>query len=178
MSKEIKKWEEISRETVFQKYSRKIDKVIFKLQDDSKRDYYIKNEGKVVAVLALTEDNKVILAKQYRPGPNKILLELPGGRVDDNEDVEKAGARELLEETGYKGDIELVMDLDDDGYSSRLKHCVIAKNCRKVAEQNLDETEFINVKVVSLNEFREILRSGRGTDIEIGYLGLDFLNLL
>lgn len=178
MFKEIKKWKEISRENIFQKYGRKIDKVVFELQDGNEEEYYIKNEGKTVAVLALTKDKKVILVKQYRPGPNKILLELPGGVVDSDESVICAGARELVEESGYEGDIELVTDLDDDGYSNRLKHCVVATNCKKVAEQKLDETEFINVQLVSINEFRKILRSGRGTDIEIGYLGLDFLNLL
>lgn len=78
----IKKWKELSRELVFEKYGRKVEKVIFKIQNGKESDFYIKNEGNVVCVLALTSDKKVILAKQYRPGPKKILTELPGGAID------------------------------------------------------------------------------------------------
>ena len=52
-----------------------------------------------VAVLALTEERRVVLARQFRPGPDLVLDELPGGIVDPGEDVATAAARELLEET-------------------------------------------------------------------------------
>jgi ADP-ribose pyrophosphatase len=51
-------------------------------------DFYIKKEGPAASVLAITKDKKVILVKQYRPGPSEILLELPGGFVDPNEKPE------------------------------------------------------------------------------------------
>jgi hypothetical protein len=55
---------------------------------------------------------------------------------------------------------------------------MVATECEKVAEQKLDKTEFAEVVLMSLNEFRKLLRSGKMTDIEVGYLGLDFLGLL
>src|SRR3989304_5703220 len=52
-------------------------------------------------VLALTRNNEAVLVKQYRHGVRDILLELPGGIVDDDENPLDAVRRELLEETGY-----------------------------------------------------------------------------
>lgn len=178
MSNEIIKWEEFSREIVFQKYSRKIEKVMFRLPDGKESDFYIKKEGQVVGILALTKDNQVILARQFRPGPNEILNELPGGYIDKDETPEQAAARELLEETGYKGKVQLVTEAFDCAYSTMNRYCMVATECEKVAEQKLESTEFAEVVLVSLDEFKKLLRSGKNTDIEVGFLGLDYLNLL
>ena len=72
----------------FQKFSRKIEKVAFEMPDGKETDFYIKKEGPAASILALTEDNKVILVKQYRPGPQEILMELPGGYVEQSEKPE------------------------------------------------------------------------------------------
>lgn len=75
MNNKVKKWEELSREEVFSKYGRKIEKVIYKLPDGTESDFYIKKEGPAICVLALTKNNEVILAKQFRPGPDEIILD-------------------------------------------------------------------------------------------------------
>ncbi len=178
MATKIKKWQEISRELAFQKYSRKIEKVIFRLPDGKEADFYVKREGPAAAVLALTKDKKVILVKQYRPGPEEILLELPGGYVDPNEKPEVTMERELLEETGYKGKVQLVTTCYDDAYSTMNRYCFVATDCQKVSEPKTGDHEFIELEILSLNDFRKLLRSGKMTDVEVGYLGLDFLNLL
>jgi ADP-ribose pyrophosphatase len=174
----VKKWKEISRETVFQKYSRKIEKVIFKLPDGKESDFYIKKENSASCILALTTNNKVILVKQFRPGPNKILLELPGGYIDLNEKPEISAARELLEETGYQGDVKFVTVCLDDAYSTMERYCFVAINCKKIEEIKNGKDEFTELQLVSLEEFRKILCTGQMTDVEVGYLGLDFLGLL
>lgn len=178
MAHKIQKWEEISREIVFSKYSRKIEKVIFRLPDGEESDFYIKKEGPATAILALTKENQVILVKQYRPGPKEILNELPGGYIGEKEKPEEAAERELLEETGYAGKPQPVTSAYDCAYSTMKRYCVVVTKCEKVAEQKLDKTEFTEVVLMSLNEFRQLLRSGKMTDVEVGYLGLDFLHLL
>lgn len=75
----VEPWQERSREQVFKKYSRKIEKVIFTLLNGQESDFYLKAEGEPVCIFALTPDQNVVLAEQFRPGPNKVLLELPGG---------------------------------------------------------------------------------------------------
>lgn len=178
MSNKVEKWEELSREIAFQKYSRKIEKVMYKMPNGEESDFYLKKEGPATGILALTKDQQVILVKQFRPGPNEILNELPGGYVGENESPQQAGERELLEETGYKGKSQLVATAFDCAYSTMKRYCVMVTDCEKVSEQNLDKTEFAEVVLMPLPEFRKLLKSGKNTDIEVGYLGLDYLGLL
>ena len=173
-----KEWEELSREVVFQKYGKKVEKVIFKLPNGKELDYYIKKEGPAVCGLAMTPDNKIILARQYRPGPEKIVSELPGGYADPNDTPEASMARELLEETGYAGKICLVTEYLDDAYSTMIRYCFVITDCKKVAESSREEDEYIDIDLVELEEFKKILRSGQMTDVEAGYLALDYLKLL
>lgn len=58
------------------------------------------------------------------------------------------------------------------------RSCVVVTDCEKVSDQDLDETEDIEIVLMSLDEFRQLLRSGKNTDIEVAYLGLDHLGLL
>lgn len=178
MPGEIKKWEEISREEAFKKYSRKIEKVIYRMPNGKESDFYLKKEGPVVCTLAITKDNQIILAKQFRPGPNEILLEIPGGGIEQGETPERAAERELLEETGYKGKVQKVAEAFDCAYSTMNRYCMVATDCEKMADQSLEENEFAEVVLMPLEEFRELLRSGKMTDVEVGYLGLDYLGLL
>jgi ADP-ribose pyrophosphatase len=174
----IKKWKEIKRELAYQKYSRKIEKVIFELPNGSQNDFYIKKEGPASSILAITTDKKVILVKQYRPGPQEILNELPGGYGDPDEDPLSTASRELTEETGYKGELEFIGTSLDDAYSTMERYCYVARNCKKIGEPQNTQTEQTEVVLMPLKEFREHLRKGRLTDVEVGYLGLDYLKLL
>lgn len=180
MEQEVMKWKEISREEVFSKYGRKIEKVIYKFPNGNKSDYYIKSEGPYTCTFGITEDNKVILAEQFRPGPNKILLELPGGVMEKGEESIVSAKREFLEETGYDGNFQFIGMAYDDAYNTLYRHCFVATDCKKIKEikNSEDGSEVTNVKLLTLEEFRKLLRSGSMTDIEVGYLGLDFLNLL
>ena len=178
MVQKAEPWKEVSREVMFEKFGRGIEKVVFELPDGRRDDYYIKTESNPVAVLALTKDKQVILAKQFRPGPNKVLVELPGGGTEKGEEKIVSMERELLEETGYKGKMEFVTSLIDCGYSNRIKNCFVATDCVKISKPKNDQNEFIEVELKSLKEFRKLLQSGQSTDIEIGYLALDYLQLL
>lgn len=175
----IKPWIELSRETIFSKYGRKIDKVIFKLPNGVESDFYLSGQNsRTVCVLAITSDKKVVLVKQYRPGPQKIISDLPGGGVDKVETPLEAIKRELLEEAGYTGDFEQVAESISDAYSSNIRTDFVATNCHKVQEIKNDTTEFTEVELLDLDKFRIHLRSGQLDDVNTGYLGLDYLKLL
>lgn len=150
----------------------------FLLPDGQEAEYVVMDEPKVVTILALTEENKVVLARQYRPGPEQILLELPGGAVEAGEEPLAAAARELLEETGYVGDLALAGESLHCAYSTRRRFAYAARNCRKIAEPSLDDTEFVEVVEMPLEAFRVHLFSGNLTDMAAGYQCLDFLRLL
>ncbi|MEU8006397.1 NUDIX hydrolase [Catellatospora sp. NPDC049111] len=174
----IDDWREVSRRLVFTRYGRSVQRVDFALPTGAVHDFYIKVEAPAVCVVALTGDDEVLVTRQFRPGPMKILYELPGGAVEPGEDPRAAMERELLEETGYAGDLELVTSCLDDAYSTVVRHCFVATGCTSVCEASPDTTEFIQPQRLRISEFRKLLRSGQMTDVEAGYLGLDHLGLL
>lgn len=131
-----------------------------------------------VCILARTEDGRFLVVEQFRPGPNRVLSELPGGFIETGEDPAHAAARELAEETGYAGELELITECFDDAYSTMVRYCFIAVNCRKIGEQQLDPGEFITVRTIDRDELLRIVRSGQMTDVEVAMLGLDKLGLL
>lgn len=172
----IENWEKISEEN-YKAGFRKMIKRRYKLPDGRIAEYDIKNEGKSACVLALTPDNKIILAQQFRPGPEKVLLELPGGGVNDDENPEETIQREFLEETGYTGDFHLINTCWNCGYSNRLTYNFVATNCKKIQEPSNDENEFIEVVTLSIEKFKELLQSGELTDSKTAFYGLGYLKL-
>lgn len=173
-----KEWKELKRQQVYKKYSRAIDRVDFLLPNGTEADFYIKAEAPAGAVFALTSDDEVILARQYRPGPKKILDELPGGYIEPGEEATEAIKREFLEETGYDGDFVLIGTCLDDAYSTMERYCFVATNCKKVQDPQNTSTEETELVLKPLAEFRSQLRSGQMTDVEVAYLALDYLDKL
>jgi ADP-ribose pyrophosphatase len=176
---QAKEWEVITRETVFKKYSQIIERRDYRLPNGQIADYYIRVQNSGACALAFTTDNKVITLPQYRPGPGKILRELPGGLVDRGEDPRQAAIRELLEETGYAGDVEAWTGTwHMDAYTQVNRTIVIVKNCKKVADSQLDEREFGEAELVEVAEFTAQARTGQLTDTAGAMLALDYLGLL
>ena len=173
----ITAWKKIKEEPIWTGF-RKLTKKTFQLSENKIIDFEIKNEGRVVSVLALTPDNKVILAKQFRPGPEKILMEIPGGVVDADENPEQSAERELLEETGYKGNLKFVGTNWHCAYSDTLRYNFVATNCQKIQEQKLEDNEFAEIVEMSLDDFKKHLQTGELTNTECGYLGLNYLGML
>lgn len=169
-------WKLISSKTIFDKFMQ-VEERTYEMPDGQTKNFYIKITKPAVCVLALTEDDKVITVEQFRPGPNKTLNELPGGYMDDGETPEQAAARELREETGYEGDVQFVTECFDDAYVTMNRSCFVATNCKQVGDQQLDSSEFLDVKLIELPDFLKIVRSGQMTDVEVALLGLDRLGL-
>jgi len=173
----VQAWKKISEEPYKIDFI-KISRTKFELPNGEIIDRDILATKATVCTLPITKDNKVILAKQFRPGPNKILTELPGGYLEKKDTPEQSARRELLEETGYDGDMRFVQKSWASGSAKRIKYHFVAVNCEKVQKQNLDKHEYIDVVEMPLDEFKKHLESGELTDSETGYRGLLFLNLI
>jgi ADP-ribose diphosphatase len=118
-----------------------------------------------VGVIAITRDNKIIIARQFRPGPESIFDEIPGGYVDIGEDPEAAGRRELLEETGYAaGNMFLLGQYNPGSYSNGISYYYLATECELTNAQALDQDEFIHVELRSIQEFIDIAKRGDMSD--------------
>jgi len=72
-------------------------------ESDQERDYfYLTSPGEAVATVALTENGRVLLTRQYRHPVRRIIYDLPAGRPEAGETPQQAAARELEEEAGYR----------------------------------------------------------------------------
>ena len=71
-------------------------------QTGKEHDFYFIDTVDWVNIVPVTSNNELVLIRQYRHGSEEITLEIPGGMVDPGEHPETAGARECLEETGFK----------------------------------------------------------------------------
>ena len=86
-----------------------------------------------------------------------------GGRGEQNaEDALVAAKRELLEETGYESNewSHLLTVPSNATMGDNYAHLYLAKNCRKVSGQNLDDTEFLNVEKLSAQKIEKLIAQG------------------
>ena len=155
------KWKVLESKQIFKEPWLNVRKEVCELPNGKKHSsYYILEYPSWVSAFAITEDNKVLLVKQYRHGLDVISTELPGGVVDKGETEEVAIARELKEETGYVFEsIQYLGKISPNpATSNNYMHMFIAKGGRKVAEQSLDETEDVEVLTVTIEELKQLLR--------------------
>lgn len=130
---------------------------------DQPHDMYVLEQADWVNVIPLTADNHVVMIEQWRHGTRTVELETPGGLMEPGESFDGAGRRELLEETGYKpGEIiHLGTVFPNPAIQSNRQHYLLAKDCRKVAELDLDHAEDIVVRSVPLAEVPQLIRTGQ-----------------
>lgn len=130
-------------------------------------------------IIPITENGKIIIAKQEQPG-KKPFIGLVGGRLNENEDPLEAAKRELLEETGYEATEWSLLDAVQT--VSKIEwawYTFIAKGCHKVAEQNLDGAEKVDLLLVDFDEFCSMVldsdfdRDNKGLKIKILEAKLD-----
>ena len=116
-------------------------------------DFYAVTIRDASAVVALDEKGNVILKREYRYCYDRELLEIPAGTFNDGEsDPLLVAQRELLEETGYVSDQWEYFGptVESSAKMTNFMHIFLARNCRKVAPQHLDETEELTVELVPL----------------------------
>ncbi len=116
-------------------------------------------------VVALTEDDGVVLVEQYRHGIDSVTLEIPGGVVEPGEEPSAAVVRELLEETGYAGKAPELLGTVHPNPAIQDNACTtwLVRGARRVAEPDPDPGEHLAVHTVARSEIPELLRSGRIT---------------
>jgi ADP-ribose pyrophosphatase len=125
---------------------------------------YIEHPG-AVAVLALLDNGKLVMERQYRYAPQREFIEIPAGKIDHQEDILLTAQRELLEETGYVASewMHLTTTYPCIGYADERIEYFLARGLTHQGSQ-LDDGEFLEVFELSLDDALDWIRQGRIND--------------
>ena len=131
-------------------------------KDGKEQTFHIAESAGGVVIVALTDDDRVVMVEQFRHARRKVGLELPAGVVDEGESPEEAAARELREETGYAGEAPRILGCIDlnPSWQVTLVHVALVRGAKRAAEKDEDESEDIRVRLVSIPEVRRLVDSG------------------
>lgn len=115
-----------------------------------------------VMILAITEDDEIIILRQYRPAIGDYLYELPAGMIDENEDIETAARRELFEETGLKAktyEMILKPSYSSVGISDETTAVVKMDVYGDPTTENLEDDEEIEIIKIKKSEAKEFVKN-------------------
>ncbi|MBY0096477.1 NUDIX hydrolase [Mesobacillus maritimus] len=136
----------------------------------SKREI-IKHPG-AVAVIAITEDEKIVMVEQYRKALERTIIEIPAGKLEKGEEPKGCAIRELEEETGYECEKMdwLISFYTSPGFADELVHLYVATGLKKKLDAaTLDEDEFVNLVEVSLEEALELMKEQKIYDAKTAF---------
>ena len=128
-------------------------------------DFIVLQAPDWVNVVALTEDEQVILVHQFRQGSNDYTLELPGGLVDPGETPGQAGIRELREETGFQAEdiIPLGQVNPNPALFTNTCHTFLVPKAKPQGQIIMGETERTQVVLVPKSDLPDLVHSGEIT---------------
>ena len=126
--------------------------------------YYVYEFPNWENAVPVTREGKIILIRQYGHALGEVCIELPGGCVDNADNsYQQAVAREMLEETGYTfSAYEYLGKISaNPSTNNNLMHMFLATGGEKVADQQLDGNEEIEVELYSVEEVKKLLRENK-----------------
>lgn len=119
------------------------------------------------AVVAVREDGKLLMVRQYRNALERETIEIPAGGLNGREEPTDAAAmRELMEETGYSCDkVELLNTIYTTvAFCNEKIDIYLARGLKNPGDQHLDEDEYVNVEAYSIDELKQMIFDRRIQD--------------
>ncbi len=121
-------------------------------------EYFVVELPATVCAVAITEEDEVLMVRQYRHPLKETILEIPGGFVDENETHEEAIKRELKEETGYEfSSITQVGRVSaNPGVLENYTYLFLAEGGKKTGTQKLDKNEELELEKISIEKLKTL----------------------
>ena len=122
-------------------------------------EYFVVELPTTVCAVAITEEGKVLMVRQYRHPIEETILEIPGGFIDKGESPEQAVRRELKEETGYEfSSITAVGKIAaNPGVLNNYTYFFVAQGGKKTGAQKLDPNEELTVEEITIEQLKDLL---------------------
>lgn len=166
MSEKLEIWEIIE--------SKKIaDCKVFRVREDlcknsasrKTANFFVVENPDWVNIIALTDNDQVVLIEQYRQGSQEVTLEIPGGMIDPEEEPLNCAERELLEETGFvaKEMTYIGKSRPNPAIQSNWIYHYFARDCKKTGETKFDEHESIRTKLVNFEDLDSLIETEKIT---------------
>jgi len=131
----------------------------------------IKHPG-AVAVIAVTDEGKLVLVEQYRKALERSIVEIPAGKLEPGEEPIVTARRELEEETGYGAQSLTYLQAfaTSPGFADEIIHLFVAKDLYTIENKaDLDEDEFVELVEVSLEEAKQMVADERIYDAKTAF---------
>ena len=176
LEKDLLAWEEIHTEHLIKDEWIDFRRSTYRFPDGRVfKPFYTYSRRDYVVVVASDEEGNYLCVRQFRQGIRQVTTEFPAGGIERKdgkeygrqqgvsaEDALFAAKRELLEETGYEsGEWEHLLTVPSNAtIADNYAHLFMARNCRQVSGQSLDETEFLNVIKLSEKEIEQMIAEG------------------
>lgn len=141
----------------------KVDKV--EMPDGSTSTRELVEHPGGVGIVALTDNDEIILVKQYRKPLDKVIYEIPAGKLDPGEHHRTCGIRELEEETGLSANVFEYMGFiyPSPGFTDEVTHVYLAKELTQ-GETHPDDDEFLDVEKVPFERALKMVIDGEIND--------------
>ncbi|UOE96119.1 NUDIX hydrolase [Alkalihalobacillus sp. LMS39] len=153
-----------------------IDEVELPDGKTSKREL-VRHPG-AVAIIAVTTEGKLVVVRQYRKALDRVIVEIPAGKLEINEDPLECAMRELEEETGYKAvSLQYVTSFyTSPGFADEIVHLYFTDSLRHGTCQT-DDDEFVEQIEITLEEALELIQTKEIYDAKTAY-AVQYLQLL
>ncbi len=127
--------------------------------------FFIVDTPDWVNVIAITEEQEIVLIEQFRHGSERVELEIPGGIIDEGEEPATAALRELLEETGYertdRSEFKIIGEvLPNPAFMRNKCYTYLLTNARLTGKTEFDEYEKIRIRLVPRGEIERLITAG------------------
>ncbi len=142
----------------------RVDQV--QLENGVKSQREIVEHPGAVAIVALDENNNVLLVTQFRKPMEKEILEIPAGKLEAGEDPLECAKRELLEETGYEASFwkEIFTLYTSPGFSNEVVIIYLAKGLHQVLDAPMDAQEISKIDLINMDVALDMIKQNKIKD--------------